>query len=52
MNAKDALRTAASHPRTSRVLLTLGLVALLTLAADPAAACDPPHDEPVCDACC
>lgn len=38
MRVSSALATLASKPRVTRVLLTLALVALFTLATDPAAA--------------
>jgi hypothetical protein len=54
MSSKDTLLTLASKPKAIRVLLLLGMVALLTLAADPAAAggsiCElsPDYDEALC----
>lgn len=51
MEATDILAKVGSNPRATRVLLALGMIALLTLAADPAAAgCSGPSDptEPIC----
>jgi hypothetical protein len=56
MRGKDTLLTLASNPKATRVLLTLLVLGVFTLAADPAAAdipsCDevtgPPYEEPAC----
>ena len=39
MSSKDTLSTAASKLGSTRVLLLLGMVALLTLATEPVSAC-------------
>ncbi|ERH13781.1 MAG: hypothetical protein J07HB67_02826 [halophilic archaeon J07HB67] len=53
MRGKDAALSIVSNPKATRVLLLLGVVALFSLAADPAAAhpCDPfpPYDDLVCE---
>ncbi len=50
MEATDILAKVGSNPRATRVLLALGMIALSTLAADPAAGCSGPSDptEPIC----
>jgi hypothetical protein len=56
MRGKDTLLSLASKPKATRVLLTLVMLGLFALAADPAAAdiphCDelsgPPYEEPIC----
>lgn len=57
MRGKDTLMSLASKPQAMRVLLTLVVLGLFTLAADPAAATDipycdeltgPPYEEPIC----
>jgi hypothetical protein len=52
MRVKRTLLSVASRPRAARVLLTLVVLGLFALAADPAAAdCGggPPYDDPICD---
>jgi hypothetical protein len=50
MSSMDLLEKTATNPKITRVLLTLAMLALMLLVADPVAAdCGlPPYDEPFC----